>query len=60
MMKISKSDEDFTVTPPDISEAATSAISNLLPEKLKGQYENTYNQFKECCQNHKAGKISKN
>ncbi|KAF2885894.1 hypothetical protein ILUMI_20280, partial [Ignelater luminosus] len=60
MMEIGESDEDFTATPPNVSEAATSEICNLLPQKSKMRYENTYNQFKEWRQKHKAGKKSEN
>ncbi|KAF2879047.1 hypothetical protein ILUMI_27141 [Ignelater luminosus] len=38
MMEMSESDEDFAATPSDVSEAATSEISNILPKKSKMQW----------------------
>lgn len=54
----SESEGEFTGTPPEITEAANSAILNLLPAKSKLQYENTYNQFNEWRTKKKAGKVS--
>lgn len=58
-MEIS-SDDEVSSTPPNLTDAANSVISNLLPEKSRRQYENAYQQFKEWCEANKARKISEN
>ncbi|KAF2903924.1 hypothetical protein ILUMI_02251 [Ignelater luminosus] len=41
----SDSDESFSCTPEEIVKAASTATSNLLPEKSKGQYLKQYDLF---------------
>lgn len=44
MMEMLEMEEDI---PFDIKEVANNAIANLLPEKSKVQYGNTYKKFKD-------------
>ncbi|XP_045473472.1 uncharacterized protein LOC123679936 isoform X3 [Harmonia axyridis] len=58
-MEIS-SDDEVSSTPPNLTDAANSVISNLSPEKSRRKYENAYQQFKEWCEANEARKISEN
>lgn len=54
------SDEELSNTPPNLIATAKAAISSLLPEKSKRQYEKTYEQFKDWCTANGANNISEN
>jgi hypothetical protein len=40
-------EENFTGTPPEVTQAAAEATNNLLSEKSRYQYERAYNIFDE-------------
>lgn len=45
-------------TPPEVTEAATAAVSSLLPAKSRLQYEKTYNEFRKWCATKNVVKVS--
>lgn len=53
--------EDYDVdTPQEVLDSANAAAFNLLPEKSKGIYKKTYDQFKSWCSSKNVSKITEN
>lgn len=40
----------FSLTPPDVAEIANNAYTDLLPEKSRAIYEETYSEFMTWCE----------
>lgn len=61
-MSDSDSNISISCTPPELHSIVNSALSDLIPEKSKRQYEKCYNDFKNWCdkQNVKTGAMSEN
>ncbi|KAK4885055.1 hypothetical protein RN001_001326 [Aquatica leii] len=51
---------DFSCTLPEIREIAENAVSNLLPNKSRAQYEKEFNKFQEWCNGNKIKVVSEN
>jgi hypothetical protein len=47
-------------TPPELKNIADCAVSNLIPEKSKRQYDKCYNDFKEWCDKNNVKTVSEN
>lgn len=56
----SDSDSSINGTPPGLKSTANSAVSELVPEKSKKQYEKCYNDFKDWCNSKGAKTLSEN
>ncbi len=54
------SDEEFSLTPPDVRDAALNVVNNLLPSKSSAKYEASYRKFKSWCSSKKVGNVSEN
>jgi hypothetical protein len=58
------SQENYNVfvpsTSPELKNIADCAVSNLIPEKSKRQYDKCYNDFKERCNKNNVKTVSKN
>lgn len=60
---MSDSDSDdisLPCTPPELRSVVNVALSGLIPEKSKNQYEKCYTEFKNWCDRQKVAKISEN
>jgi hypothetical protein len=65
LRKIGKmSQENYNVfvpsTSPELKNIADCALSNLIPEKFKWQYNKCYNDFKEWCNKNNVKTVSEN
>jgi hypothetical protein len=65
LRKIGKmSRENYNVfvasTSPELKNIADCAVSNLIPEKFKRQYDKWYNDFKEWCNKNNVKTVSEN
>jgi hypothetical protein len=65
LRKIGKmSQENYNVfvpsTSPELKNIADCAVSNLIPEKSKRQYDKCYNDFKERCNKNNVKTVSEN
>jgi hypothetical protein len=65
LRKIGKmSQENYNVfvpsTSPELKNIADCAVSNLIPEKSKRQYDKCYNDFKERCNENNVKTVSEN
>jgi hypothetical protein len=47
-------------TSPELKNIADCAVSNLIPEKFKRQYNKCYNDFKEWCNKNNVKTVSEN
>jgi hypothetical protein len=58
------SQENYNVfvpsTSPELKNIADCAVSNLIPEKSKQQYDKCYNDFKERCNKNNVKTVSEN
>jgi hypothetical protein len=58
------SQENYNVfvpsTSPELKNIADCAVSNLIPEKSKRQYDKCYNDFKERCNKNNVKTVSEN
>jgi hypothetical protein len=57
------SQENYVFVPstsPELKNIADCAVSNLIPEKSKRQYDKCYNDFKERCNKNNVKKVSEN
>jgi hypothetical protein len=58
------SQENYNVfvpsTSPELKNIADCAVSNLIPEKSKRQYDKCYNDFKEWCNKNNVKTVSEN
>jgi hypothetical protein len=58
------SQENYNVfvpsTSPELKNIADCAVSNLIPEKAKRQYDKCYNDFKERCNKNNVKTVSEN
>lgn len=52
------SESESEVSPAEITEAANIATLDLLPSKSRVRYENVYQVFEECCEEHKIKEIT--
>lgn len=61
-MSVHESDSDNSIygTPPELKSQVNCAISTLIPQKSKRQYEKCYGDFKDWCNRKNAKTVSEN
>lgn len=60
MLDESGSDSEVSCTPPELKDAADSAIADLIPTKSKRQYEKSYSEFNDWCRKKNVKTVSEN